>query len=132
RAARAGARAGVAEQRHRRDPRDARETRCHIQSEHENRCHGCAGECNTVSESADARDAVGFGVFVPVLLILFALIVQAAADHVELRTTRSQLDAQYTKQTEPLDEAQKLRSQLQAIAGDTALLAEQGNPNAIK
>jgi hypothetical protein len=85
-----------------------------------------------VSDTTNARDEVGFGVFVPVLLILFALIVQAAADHVELRTTRGQLDAQYTKQTQPLDEAQKLRSQLQAIAGDTALLAEQGNPNAIK
>src|SRR5262245_43286185 len=75
---------------------------------------------------------MGTGPFVALLLVIAVLLVQAVADNGELRTTRTQLDVQFEKQTPLIEDAQKIRTQLEGISGDTAALAEQGNANAIK
>src|SRR5262245_17262923 len=70
--------------------------------------------------------------FVPVLLIVLTLFVLTLNATIDLKSARESLIAQHTAQESTLAEAQKLRTQLESIAGDTAVLADQGNQNAIK
>lgn len=70
-------------------------------------------------------------VFVPLLLIAVTLLIQVVYQNVQLRRERELLDNQWSQQRTTLEDAQKLRNQLQSIAGATAELAEQGNKNAI-
>jgi len=85
-----------------------------------------------MSERSTDRSGMDLGVFLPLLFLLIALLVQAFAELGELRATRKQLDAQFVTQRDAIDQAQKLRTQLEAIAGDTAVLANAGNANAIR
>jgi hypothetical protein len=60
------------------------------------------------------------------------MLAQTLEQAVQLRRDRSALDAQLAQQNNPIQEAQKIRTQLEAIAGDTAVLADAGNENAIR
>jgi len=82
---------------------------------------------------SDASDRdLSWSAFVPLLVIVLALLVQSFYQSARLRAEREALEAQYTQQQPPLEESQKLRTQLESLAGATATLAEQGNENAIK
>lgn len=70
--------------------------------------------------------------FVVLLLIIFAVTANAVQRLMQLNQDRQNLTAQIERQSDTLSEAQKVRAQLEAIAGDTATLAEAGNPNAIQ
>jgi hypothetical protein len=70
--------------------------------------------------------------FVPLLLSVLTLFVLTLNTTLDLKNARASLVAQHAAQDGTLAEAQKLRSQLESIAGDTAVLADQGNQNAIK
>ena len=71
-----------------------------------------------------------FGAFLPLLLALATLLLwfgfqthQLIKDGDNLRNLKTSQDAIYGN-------AQKMRTQLEAIAGDTARLAQAGNPHA--
>ena len=83
-----------------------------------------------MSESSDR--GLRWSVFVPLLVIVLALLVQSLYQSSQLRTERETLETQYEQQKQPLEESKKLRTQLESLAGATATLAEQGNKNAIK
>ena len=75
---------------------------------------------------------ISWGVFIPMLLVITALVAQSLYQAVQLSNERTALEAQHTAQTQPLDEAQNVRAQVESLAGATAALAEQGNPNAAR
>lgn len=72
------------------------------------------------------------GLFVILLLIVFAVSAQTVQYTFQLDRARTALNNQIAQQAVTLNEAQKVRAQLEAIAGDTAALAEAGNQNAIQ
>lgn len=92
-----------------------------------------AGQSRSV-RAAGGRSSSGLdiGLFIVLLLILIVLFAQTARDSFQLNRDRLMLKDRIEQQVETLDEAQKVRAQLEAIAGDTATLAEAGNPNAIQ
>ena len=75
--------------------------------------------------------AISWGVFLPGLLIAVTIIVQAITTRSEFNTQIDVLNTQFAQQRTPLEQATVLRNQLESIAGATAVLAEQGNQNAI-
>ena len=76
-------------------------------------------------------DRMSLAVFLPVLLGLIALIMQAHQSATDLDRQLQVLQAQEQQQQALVEQSQKLRSQLESIAGATAALAQQGNQNAI-
>ena len=64
-------------------------------------------------------------------MIVFILLVQTVQDTTRLNREQDELENQIAQQRDTLEEAQKVRTQLEAIAGETATLAEAGNQNAI-
>jgi len=81
---------------------------------------------------SDDRAHVQWGVFIPLALLIFTLLGQSVFQRSQLTAEHAALDGQYRQQAQPLDEAQKLRAQLESLAGATATLAEQGNQNAVR
>jgi hypothetical protein len=81
---------------------------------------------------SDGSHRVGWGAFVPLLLLILALLSQVVFQRIQLRNESESLNAQRVQQKQPLEEAQKLRAQLESLAGATATLAEQGNQNAVR
>lgn len=81
---------------------------------------------------SEGSPGIDWGIFIPLLLILAALLGQATFQRLQLRHESEALTAQRAQQTQPLEEAQKLRAQLESLAGATAILAEQGNQNAAR
>ena len=71
------------------------------------------------------------GFFAVLLMIVFILFVHSIGETIDLNRDRATLNNQIAQQRELLNEAQKVRTQLEAIAGDTAMLAEAGNQNAM-
>ena len=69
--------------------------------------------------------------FIPLLIIALTLLLQIAYRNSQLQREGDMLSNQWEQQSSPIDEANNLRNQLQAIAGATAVLADQGNENAI-
>ena len=69
--------------------------------------------------------------FIPLLIIALTLLLQIAYRNSQLQREGDMLSNQWDQQSSPIDEANNLRNQLQAIAGATAVLADQGNENAI-
>jgi hypothetical protein len=70
--------------------------------------------------------------FIPLLIIALTLLLQITYRNTQLQREGDILSNQRDQQTTPMEEADKLRNQLQAIAGATAVLADQGNKNAIQ
>jgi len=69
--------------------------------------------------------------FIPLLVIALTLLLQITYRNTQLQREGDILSNQRDQQTTPMEEADRLRNQLQAIAGATAVLADQGNENAI-
>ncbi len=80
---------------------------------------------------SNSSDGVSMAVFVPMLFGLVALVMQANQSAAEFDGRLQVLQAQHQQQSAVVEQSQKLRTQLESIAGATAKLAEQGNPNAI-
>ncbi len=71
-----------------------------------------------------------YSVFAPLALLLLAMVLWFALQTWQLVMERKNLAAFYTGQETMFQNAQKMRSQLDAIAAGAARLAEKGNPNA--
>ncbi len=70
--------------------------------------------------------------FLPLLVTALAVFADALHTSFQLSAESDALSARFELQEKTLMDARKLREQLEAIASDTARLAEQGNPNAIR
>ena len=68
--------------------------------------------------------------FLPLLLLLIAAVVWAAFQCYQLVNEKQGLAAVYANQTRPFEDAGKLRTSLDNLARDTAVLADKGNPGA--
>jgi hypothetical protein len=84
-----------------------------------------------MTDEIQSKDAVR-GPFLPILLLSLAVLAQLIFQVYQLHRERSALDALASNQQKPLEESQRMRTQLDGIAADTAKLAEQGNANAQK
>ena len=71
-----------------------------------------------------------FSPFLPLLLLAWTLVTLAGLQTYGLLSERDQLATALTNQAAPLEEAQRVRAQLQSLATGAADLAEQGNENA--
>lgn len=85
-----------------------------------------------MTDSLRGARPISWNVFIPAGVMLGALLLQAGYQTVQLRNEHDALIAQFEQQKQPLDESQKLRTQLESLAGATAILAEQGNQNAVR
>ena len=63
-------------------------------------------------------------------LVVLTQLVQGVHEVVRLTGQREDLQLLHTSQERALEEGKKVRAQLDALAGGTARLADQGNPNA--
>lgn len=91
-----------------------------------------AATSGTSVSTRGSRRGMDTGLFLILLLLVAALLLQTIQQSFSLNRQRQTLNGQIEQQTETLREAQNARAQLEAIAGDTAALAEAGNANAIR
>jgi len=70
-------------------------------------------------------------VFAVLVLIVLVVLGQSGLAFFQLRQQEHQLRAQFESQTAQIVTAQRLREQLDGIAGSVARLAEEGHANAI-
>jgi len=63
-------------------------------------------------------------------LVVLTQLVQGVHEVVRLTGQREDLQLMHASQDRALEEVKKARAQLEALAGGTARLAEQGNPSA--
>lgn len=68
--------------------------------------------------------------FVPLLLVVVTLVLLTGFQSLQLIRERHTLGTRIASQDKPLAEAKRVRTQLNAIAGDLSKLAGQGNGNA--
>ena len=68
--------------------------------------------------------------FIPVLLLAVALLGMLTFQTIQIYRDGDSLQELKVSQEQPLEEARRLRTQLDGVAADTARLSEQGNPNA--
>lgn len=71
-----------------------------------------------------------YGSFVPLLLGLLTLVIWFGFQTTQLMKEKENLANLKTNQTQVYASAQKMRGQLDALAAETAKLAQAGNPNA--
>lgn len=81
-------------------------------------------------EESARNESKAHSPLVPLLLLLLALLVWIAFQTTQLLSERGNLKAMEVNQEAQVQQSQKLRAALDALAADTAKLAEQGNPNA--
>ena len=74
--------------------------------------------------------AEGHGAFVPLLLVVVAVLAWTVFQTTELLRQRDNLRAAHAAQEEALAQAQKIRAAADSLAGKTQKLAQAGNPNA--
>lgn len=72
----------------------------------------------------------GYSPFLPLLLLALALLVTLTFQCFVLVSERETLSATAQRQNEPIEQAQRVRAQLQNLLGGIARLANQGNDNA--
>ncbi len=84
----------------------------------------------SIENEAAARSSRGRSPFVPLLLLACAFAVWTIFQTVQLSRERDALNTTRTGQDATIEQAQKMRAQLDSIARGTAQLAQQGNPNA--
>ena len=77
-----------------------------------------------------ARREFGYSPFLPLLLLVVAAVVWPAFQCYQLVLEKQGLATVYTNQSRQYEDAGKLRAQLDAIARETANLADKGNPGA--
>lgn len=71
-------------------------------------------------------------ILLPLLLLALALTLQAAQQTLALRADRETLSQRLDAQRLLLRQFDTAQAQLQALAGDLAVLAAQGNTNAVR
>lgn len=84
------------------------------------------------TESDDTQNAVPAirGLVIPVCIVLIAFVVWTGFQTSQLMRERTMLKTILASQEAPVQEAAKLRAQLDSIARGTQELANQGNQNA--
>lgn len=80
--------------------------------------------------SGPGKNASGHSVFVPVLLLAGSLLLMTGFQSMQLMREGETLQQRLAQQKTALEEAGKVRKQLEAVAQGTALLAREGNGNA--
>ena len=87
---------------------------------------------SATAQSAARLDAgaPGYSPFLPLLLLLIAAVVWPAFQCYQLINEKQGLATVYTNQTQPYENAGKLRASLDNLARETAVLADKGNPGA--
>jgi hypothetical protein len=70
------------------------------------------------------------GPFWPIALLLLSSLANAGFEWWELRTEAHDLESARAALEPKIEKSRNLRAQLDSLARQTALLAEQGNPNA--
>lgn len=83
-----------------------------------------------MSEQERRREPTHLSPYVPLLLALVAFVGFLGFQTVQLIHDRSLLKSTWQNQQAPIAQSQKLRKQLNRLAGETAKLAQQGNPRA--
>ena len=78
----------------------------------------------------DTTNQRGRSPFVPLLILSTAFLTLLTFQTLQLYRDYGGLQELEDAQQQPLEEAQRLRTQLDGVAADTARLAEQGNANA--
>ena len=89
----------------------------------------------TTSESAPSfgdpgRRAFGYSPFLPLLLLVIAAVAWPAFQCYQLVNERQGLATVHDNQTRQFEDAGKLRTSLDSLARETAILADKGNPGA--
>ena len=84
------------------------------------------------SSRADRSNATvrSFSPFLPLLILALAVLLWSGFQCYQLVSERQSLLAAYTNQQRAFDESGKLRSSLDALARETAILADRGNAGA--
>ncbi len=84
------------------------------------------------AQQGDSAKGISAGpsLLIPVALVVLASFVWAGFQTIQLVRERETLRTIRANQENPVQEATKLRTQLDSIARGTAELANQGNPNA--
>ncbi len=92
---------------------------------------GVAPEGHSIESEAAARSSRrGRSPFVPLLILALAFAAWTAFQTVQLIRERGALETTRNGQDATIEQAQRMRAQLDSIARGTAQLAQQGNPNA--
>ena len=81
-------------------------------------------------QSHTGADNQRHSMFVPLLLVVLALLLMTGFQTIQLSREHELLNSRLQFQTGPLEESRKIREQLQAVATSTARLADNGNENA--
>jgi hypothetical protein len=76
------------------------------------------------------RRELGHSAFLPLLLVVIAIVAWSAFQCYQLVNEKQGLATVYTNQSRQYEDAGKLRSSLDALARDTAMLADKGNQGA--
>jgi hypothetical protein len=82
------------------------------------------------SASDHARREFGYSPFLPLLLLVVAAVAWPAFQCYQLVIERQGLATVYGNQARQHEDAGKLRTSLDSLARETAILAEKGNPSA--
>lgn len=78
----------------------------------------------------DSADRHNCSMALPVLLLVISFLITVGFQTYALVKDRGAVNLVLANQRPVIEQAQKMRTQLDSIARRTALLAEQGNPNA--
>jgi len=81
-------------------------------------------------EGVRGASAERYGVFLPLLLLMIGSLGWFIFQATQLVAERQVLRQSYEAQQAQVQQSQQLRDSLDALASDTARLAERGNPNA--
>jgi len=76
------------------------------------------------------RREFGYSPFVPLLLLVIAAIAWPAFQCYQLVNEKQGLATVHANQTRQFEDATKMRTTLDSLARETAILAEKGNPGA--
>jgi hypothetical protein len=76
------------------------------------------------------RRDYGYSPFLPLLLLVIAAVAWPAFQCYQLVNEKQALATVFGNQSRQFDDATKLRNSLDALARETALLADKGNPGA--
>lgn len=83
-----------------------------------------------MTDALAGKSTQKYSVFYPLLVAMVAFVVLMGFQLVHIMDVRAQLNRQETGQSAILQNAQKMRTQLDAISLETAIMARNGNPNA--
>lgn len=82
--------------------------------------------------SERGKNGARHSAFLPLLLLASGLVVMTGFQTMQLSREADLLEQRHAQQEGPLKEATTVRTQLEAVAKGTALLARDGNSNAVQ